>query len=67
MEYVINVLVSCLGQYEEIAIELVIMVHNIGVGQAIAGDKEALEELAEHIENDARKKKHPLKLQVVKV
>lgn len=62
MEYVIRVLEVCFEKNTTMASELMFQVHNKGSAQIIAGNREALKKVIEHIENDARRRKFPLKL-----
>jgi ATP-dependent Clp protease adaptor protein ClpS len=67
MEYIIQVLEVCLGKGHYQAVELMLKVHKSGSAQVIAGNKTTLEEVAKHIETDARGKKFPTKFSIEKI
>jgi len=48
------------------ACELMLKIHNSGNAQLLAGEKDVLDAVMKHIVNDARSRKFPLKLNVVK-
>jgi ATP-dependent Clp protease adaptor protein ClpS len=67
MEYVIQMLKECLGKSHCHSMYLMLKVHNSGSAQLITGNKTTLEDVAKHIETDARGKKLPIKFSIKRV
>jgi ATP-dependent Clp protease adaptor protein ClpS len=61
MDYVLQVIQDFSKKDRDQAIQLMLKIHSTGSGQLIAGSKNSLDRVSEHIERDASSRKFPLK------